>query len=160
MYGYGTVEYHFGRPASARATYTCSRSHADCHFASIFGRWPCSTTLRAFAGARASACARAFLGRIGARRAFGLARDRGRTLRLAVRRDCDLFRRPRRARDFLATRAHRSDSRKAFRGESERASTRVCGSAEASSIWHTNKNPRPILGVISSRDGDPLSYVV
>src|SRR2546422_10559459 len=95
MYGYGTVEYHFGRPASARATYTCSRSHADCHFASIFGRWPGSATLRAFAGARASACARAFLGRMGARRGFGLARDRGRTLRLAARRDCDLFRLPR-----------------------------------------------------------------
>src|SRR5436309_6338083 len=137
MYGYGTVEYHFGRPASARATYTCSRSHTDCHFASIFGRWPGSATLRAFAGARASACDRAFLGRIGARRGLGLARDRGRTLRLAARRDCDLFRRPRRARDFFATRAHRSDSRKAFRGVSERGSTLVRGSAEVSSIWHT-----------------------
>src|SRR2546422_10404798 len=135
MYGYGTVEYHFGRPASARATYTCSRSHADCPFASILGRWPGSATLRAFTGARASACARAFLGRTGARRGLGLARDRGRTLRLAARRDCDLFRRPPRARDFFATRPHTSESREAFRGATERGTTPGFVSAGGVYLW-------------------------
>src|SRR2546429_7983414 len=96
MYGYGTVEYHFGRPGSARATYTCSRSHADCHFASICRRSPGFATPRAFVGARASACARAFFGRMGARRGLGLARGRGRTLRLAARRVCEFFRLPQR----------------------------------------------------------------
>src|SRR5881628_1750086 len=97
MYGYGTLEYHFGRRASARATYTCSRSHTDCHFASICRRSLGSATRRAFVGTRARACARAFLRRMGARRGLGLARGRGRTLRLAARRVCDFFRRPRRA---------------------------------------------------------------
>src|SRR5439155_24434722 len=82
MYGYGTVEYHFGRPGSARATYTRSRSHADCHFASICRRSPGFATPRAFVVAGASVCARAFFGGMVGGRDLGMAWGRGRELRL------------------------------------------------------------------------------
>src|SRR5947199_10697174 len=101
MYGYGTVEYHFGRPGSARATYTCSRSHADCHFASICHRSPGFATPRTVVGARASACARACFGRIGARRGFGLARGRGRRVRRVALAVCDDELAPRVAQECL-----------------------------------------------------------
>src|SRR3989442_2513530 len=135
IYGYGTVEYHFGRPASARATYTCSRSHADCHLASICRRPTVLAT--GFAAARRPACARAFLRRTTARGGLGFARDRTRLRRVAAPRDRGLVVRRRRPRDFLGTRAHRSDSRKAFRGESEGLPTLIRASAGPSSIRHT-----------------------
>src|SRR2546425_1383364 len=142
MYGYGTVEYHFGRPGSARATYTCSRSHADCHFASICHRSPGFATPRTFVGARASACARAFFGRMGARRGFGLARGRGRTLRLAARRVCDFFRRPRRAPGFFAPPAPKRGFPKNFCGGSQGGTPPLPGGPRAASLLPTKKKTR------------------
>src|SRR3989442_8332010 len=86
MYGYGTVEYHFGRPTSARATYTCSRSHADCHLASIWRRStdpvrPCGLTL-----ARVLARTPVSPRRPAARRVLPRRRARGRPPLVAARR--------------------------------------------------------------------------
>src|SRR2546422_4920278 len=138
MYGYGTVEYHFGRPASARATYTCSRSHADCHLASIWRRSTDPARPRGFAAVRGRLGARAFLLLVADRPAFGFGRGRGRRRppRLAPR-VWGFFRRPRGRADFFATRAHRSDSRKAFRGGFGATIDLVRHLRKVSSIWHT-----------------------
>src|SRR2546428_10366544 len=136
MYGYGTVEYHFGRPTSARATYTRSRSHADCHLASISRRStdpvrPCGLAL-----ARGRTRGPAFPRSLAGRRAFGLGRGRGRPPRLVARRALGLLRRPLGRCDFFATRAHKSDSRKAFRGGFGAPIDFFRPRGWASSIWH------------------------
>src|SRR2546425_5208966 len=157
MYGYGTVEYHFGRAASARATYTCSRSHADCHLASIRRRSTDPPRPRSFAAVRGRACAGAFLRRVGDRRAFGPGRER---LPLLGRRAWGLFRRAPGRRAFLATRAHRSDSRKAFRGGFGAPIDRFVVAKRRLPFGIQNKNRTAIPSTIPRHDGGPLSYVV
>src|SRR3989442_7348095 len=160
MYGYGTVEYHFGRAASTRATYTCSRSHADCHLASICRRSTDSMWPRGFAALRGRLCACTFLRRVSDRRAFGLGRGRGRPPRLAARPvwGCPV------ERWVEATSSPRAQIGailvKLFAADSERRSTSFVTDERRLPFGIQNKNRTAIPGTMRSDDGGPLSYVV